>query len=608
MNTITNMGGTPIISQCVKEVKRNAAEITAHAANAAAAAAHIRETWNATEINACLRIADAAADDCKKLLVDTLDNVDIAKALYKSMQPDAKAALDADMTDMDAAAETAINGKADATAAAGSAHWNATLSRYESAYSVRNASTESAFVAALMDAAKAIASSVINKTVDPQRKTAPDMVKKALASSDPNARKKAISNSGYNPAMVNLRREIWSDTAALDNLHAAAAAAFSGVVVPNKDGVEVYKRIAADATAAAMWKDMEMSTLGDGIDLVQAAAAALLQQSADHAGDAPGWMEAEYTALHIKRRVLIQVEDTAAWEEVVTAPIREAFRAVRRVVAASRAVTADPRCKYCYVEDMAATPDDSSTLEVVYYRLHKYADIGGYAHTGHFDMGGNDPHDGHYTVNAAALMDYNDALERLNLTDRQAEIVRLRMEGYGYDAISSFLGVKKTTVTSYLGRLREKCVSMGFIPSGDNAARIARDNALRTVVAMDAAAAAADMSGDSAKADNIYLAIAEDCDTHSISRHDIRRTRENIAREISAALREANAAHRAADAAAKDAHAAADQMEGDAAAAAHRAADAAAAHAHAAADKKEEEAYAAAETYGVTASMLNNIK
>lgn len=394
-------------------------KVATNAATAAAeAAASIRTTWNPVEIEAHLHTAEAAATAAKEAA---------AEAMTATAAEAAEAA---------AAAYTA-------------AKWGANLSRYESAYNRRDNDPDG-YAAALQTAARAIASSVIAKTIDPQRRDA--------------VKRESVSNSGYSAAMVALRREVVADCVHLDNLHTAEAAAFGAMVYRKNNGDTVIIRYVVDDTAAAVMDEMELDRLGDGIDLVNEAAAAILEQSTAHATTSPGWMEAPYTMQRIKRRVLIKSSDTAAWEDVDTSPVREAFRAVRRAVADSRAIVADPRSKYCYIEDLASASDDSSTLEVVYRRLHKFADIGGYAHTGHAGRNGAD-FGGLYSVDVQSYRDYNAVLELLNMTAAQAEFVRLRMEGYGSAAIASYMGVSEGRVYNIAAALRKKCEKIGFTPS-----------------------------------------------------------------------------------------------------------------------------------------------
>lgn len=300
---------------------------------------------------------------------------------------------------------------------------------------------------ALLDLSTVFAYSVVNKCIDPQRKAAAD--------------RDTISDNGQNPAMIALKRGIAADRRTLDNTAAAANAATRATL--NADGDAVTETVDKDAAAALA--ALVGETLSDGIDLVQTAAAALLEQAAAHA-DGPGWLDRPYTVRRLSRRVYVKAEDSAAYRDDETTPAQEVYRAVRRAVQESRAVQTDPRNGYTYIEDLTA-----DGLDVIYFRLHKYADLGGYAHNGQdgdrlpgspagFGQGGT-----HYTADQQTVMDYNAIMERLNLTDRQAVILRLRMQGKGNKAIATYLGVTYQAVQNTLAKIQKKAVAIGLTPA-----------------------------------------------------------------------------------------------------------------------------------------------
>lgn len=291
--------------------------------------------------------------------------------------------------------------------------------------------------------ATACAMSVLKKVIDPQRQTATD--------------RETVSNSGLSPALVAIRRGILADLDTLEKLTAAHNAAYSLQYNAAGDLVQVVVDKAAEKAAAAL----QSETLSDGLDLVNAAAVAILEQTAEHATAAPGWMEQPYTLRRLSCRVLVRADDAAKWESVETSPIREVYRAIRREVQNSRAMQTDPRNGYSYIEDTAADPDSTAT-ETIYRRLHKWADLGGYTQSGHYDAHGNASRGGLYTADAQTAADYAATLAALNLTERQATIVKLRMSGYGYEAIATYLGISKGNVCTILARLRTKCEKIGF--------------------------------------------------------------------------------------------------------------------------------------------------
>lgn len=283
---------------------------------------------------------------------------------------------------------------------------------------------------ALQDLATAVAYSVLRKCIDPQRKTA--------------ANRETVSNNGNNPALTELKRGIAQDRRALANTAYCAERATRTTYTADGDIVqEIADRAAYDELAKLIDKP-----LSDGLDLVQTAALALLEQAAEHAESGEKWLDRPYTVKRLARRVYIQAADSAAYRTENTTPIQEAYRAVRKAVQESRATQTDPRNGYCYIEDLTA-----DGLDTIYYRLGKYA-----------DMGGTDSN-GLYTTDKQSLLDYNDVLARLNLSERQATIVRLRMQGRGYKAIASYLGVTFQAVQNAMRKVQAKADKIGFNPS-----------------------------------------------------------------------------------------------------------------------------------------------
>lgn len=300
---------------------------------------------------------------------------------------------------------------------------------------------------ALLDLSAAVAFSVVRKCIDPQSKTAAD--------------RDTVSDNGLNPAMVELRRGIAFDRRTLDNTQTAAAKATKITYTPDGDPVTVT----ADKDAENALNTLIGETLSDGIDLVQTAALALLEQAADHA-DGPGWLDRPYTVRRLSRRVYIRETDGAAYRDDETTPAQEVYRAVRRVIQESRAMQTDPRNGYIYIEELTA-----DGLETIYRRLGKYADLGGYACNGQtpdampgapagFSQGG-----GLYTADRQTVDEYNAILERLNLTDRQAQVIRLRMSGRGYKAIATYLGVTQRAVAKTVEQVQKKALAIGLTPA-----------------------------------------------------------------------------------------------------------------------------------------------
>ena len=286
------------------------------------------------------------------------------------------------------------------------------------------------YVEQLATLAKAIAASVINKVADPQRKAAQTADR--------------VSDSGLNPALVAMKRGLHADNAllALTAYNADRATRIAWT----EDGDIITET--ADKEALTNVNRLCRDTLSDAIDLQQTAVVALLEQATDHASAGENWLDVPYTVRRLSKRVYIQTSDSAKYTDVETTPIQEVYRAVRRQIAGNRAVQTDPRNGYTYVE--MPTADE---VDAIYYRSGRYADIGGYDSTNN------------YTADIQTVTDYEDILRRLNMTRRQTEIVMLRMRGYGYKAIASYLGITQANVNITLYRLRDKCENMGFAPA-----------------------------------------------------------------------------------------------------------------------------------------------
>lgn len=303
------------------------------------------------------------------------------------------------------------------------------------------------YSAQLLDLSTAIAYSVVNKCIDPQRKAAPE--------------NGTVSDKGVNPAMLDLKRGIGHDRRTLDNTAKAADAATRSTL--DKDGNPVTETVDKDAENAL--NALMNETLSDGIDLVNTAACALLEQAAEHA-DAAGWLDKPYTTRRLSRSVYTRMDAKAEYKDVDTTPIQEVYREVRRTIQASRAVQTDPRNGYTYIEDIA------EGAEEIYYRLRKYADIGGYAHNGDdmdtlpgapagYGKGGT-----LYTADKQTADDCEAIIDALDATPKQRTIIAYRLRGMTHKAIGEALNVSEQAVYNTLYRLQDKMDAMGKAPKG----------------------------------------------------------------------------------------------------------------------------------------------
>jgi len=196
-------------------------------------------------------------------------------------------------------------------------------------------------------------------------------------------------------------------------------------------------QIEADYFASISDKaDIENIAFCDGIDLIQEAVCLLLEQAMVHGSDI-GWLDRPYTIRTIASRALIKEADTEGYHEETTTPLQECYRAIRRTIN-------NYQNSHSAHSNLSLDSLDSSQLDALYIDCSKYTDP-------------------NKTVDVAKW-DYEDLLHALNLTARQERIITLRMQGYGYQAIATYLGISKSTVTRTLDRLKDKCMAMGISP------------------------------------------------------------------------------------------------------------------------------------------------
>lgn len=303
------------------------------------------------------------------------------------------------------------------------ATFSALLERYASA-SVDTTTDE--YTTALTDLATAVAYSVLKKCI----------------------------NTGYNETLVEVRHELTRDRQALTNI---AHCSEHSRLTYNEDGDITQETIDSDCKKAL--GDLARQTLGDGLDLVNDAILAIMQETArqTESGETVD-LERPYTVRRLKKKVYIKNSDTVnGWETVETTPIREIYKAVRRSINTSRAMATDPRNGYSYIESMTTDPETGET-ETVYRRLTKYADLGGYA----CDFNGACTL---YSVDVETVRDTDALIESMNLTKKQAQVLALRQSGYGYKAIATYLGVTQRAVAKTVEAIQKKAIAIGLKPN-----------------------------------------------------------------------------------------------------------------------------------------------
>lgn len=261
-----------------------------------------------------------------------------------------------------------------------------------------------------------------------------------------------------NPQLRSVKNDITRDNKHLQALVNVNENTFS--LGYNQDGDLI--QVVNDKALQQAFDKLVQQRLGDGLDLVNTAVLALLDETEKQRGRDNGlaqenWLEVPYQIRQLKRKVYIKLEDSVnGWETVNVTPIQRVYKAVRQEIENSRAMSTDARNGYTYLEEYA-TDEDGETETRIYKRLPKYSDLGGYA----CDFNGKETL---YSANATMVEDIDGLIESLELSVQQAKVLQLRLQGKGYKAIATYLGVKQCNVATQIYRIREKAIANGLQP------------------------------------------------------------------------------------------------------------------------------------------------
>lgn len=266
---------------------------------------------------------------------------------------------------------------------------------------------------------------------------------------------KKVINTTANPTLKMVRTDMTRGLNDLDRLDYATNNATRMTYSADGDPtVEVIDSALSEAAAKIIHEN-----LGDGLDLVNDAVVAILEETAKQLDRDPGMptdLERPYTVRRLKKKVWIKVEESVnGWETVETTPIREIYKAVRRAIDASRAMQTDPRNGYTYLEDLAIDSDSAETA-TIYRRLPKYADMGGRV----CDFNGKETVS--TTADRATVEDLDRLVAALELSERQATVLTLRLRGYGYKAIATRLGLDVANVNRTRKQIAAKMEKLGM--------------------------------------------------------------------------------------------------------------------------------------------------
>lgn len=140
--------------------------------------------------------------------------------------------------------------------------------------------------------------------------------------------------------------------------------------------------------------------------------------------------------------------------EAEAVPIQLVYRAVRKYISGMKNGGSLGADRYSYIAITDTDTDTETGIDtVIYRRLGKYADIGGYTS------------EGLYTVSEEDVTRIDGIISRLDLTREQKRILSLRQGGYSFGAIADTLGITQEAVKKAVKRIRCKAVKIGFEPT-----------------------------------------------------------------------------------------------------------------------------------------------
>ena len=284
---------------------------------------------------------------------------------------------------------------------------------------------------ALNNLSQLIVYSTLNKTIDPQRK------KQNI---------QHVSNSGYNAQIVALKNSLYHDITILDNIETSQNDSEKNILNSKGD----VQKIISDKTLHDGFIKILDENITDAYDLVQTAKLEILEQCNNAFVDDTqlGFMEIPYTYKTLSKKVIIKKDDSKAQKEVVTTPIQQVYRKVSQYIRDNKSLQIDPHNMYTYV----ALDDTTNADDKQYRRLEKFSDLGGYTTSDIFNCTPL------YTADNSTIDDIETLIEKLELTARQAQILDLRLKGYGNNAIASYLGVTLHAIEKNQQAIQKKAI------------------------------------------------------------------------------------------------------------------------------------------------------
>lgn len=263
--------------------------------------------------------------------------------------------------------------------------------------------------------------------------------------------KKCIQVS-QNPELIKLRQGLMHN---INNLQRLQYAVNNSTELEFDASGDLVSKVIDKTLDKAIEKLLDES-LSDGYDLLQTAIISILSETEKIKDLSVDFMEIPYNTRRLKRKVYIKnIDSKGGFETVSTTPIQEVYKAIRRDVEGSRAIQSIS--KYVYISELIT--DNESDIETeIYRRLPKYSDLAYSA----YDFNGKPTN---ITVDNESVCAVETLIEKMNLTTKQAAILQLRLSGYGYKAIATYLGVTDSNVKGQIAEIKRKATVIGLTPT-----------------------------------------------------------------------------------------------------------------------------------------------
>lgn len=253
----------------------------------------------------------------------------------------------------------------------------------------------------------------------------------------------------FNLAIANLSRQLSADLDHLSRLEILVRE--TSKLILNQDGY--YERVITDKDGyEAITKEID-KCISESMDLVQDAIVKILEET--YKSPCLGeFLEEEYNITRLKKKVRIKQDDSQAFETVTTKPILETYRKVRQSVSDARQMQVASHV-YTYIDSVITNPETGEET-TVYERLDKYTT----ATSEIKDFNGKTTA---MVADGQTKEDINNIISNLKLSPVQTTVLSLRLRGYGYKAIATYLGIRVDNVKTQVKRIQQKWIAVGYV-------------------------------------------------------------------------------------------------------------------------------------------------